>query len=86
MPAQTMLPPDLTQLVIAATGMIPGQKAAEDTMMMTSQLAEIAALVTEEPHISTPTETVVTGTRQAQYTVVIMTTMISKPTPCAQLV
>ena len=84
MPAQTMLP-ESTLLVIAATGMTFGQKAAEDTMMMTSQLAAIAALVVEEPHIGTPTETVVTGTRQVLNTVVIMTTMISLPTPCAQL-
>ena len=84
MPAQTVLP-DSTLLVTAATGMTFGQKAAEDTMMMTLPLAAIAALVEEEPNISIPTETVVTGTRKVLNSVVIMTTMISLPTPCAQL-
>ena len=86
MPAQTVLL-DSTLLVIAATGMTSGQKAAEDTMMMTSLLQEIAALVEEELRIMTLGETVVTGTQKAliQYTVVIMMTMISLQPPCAQL-
>ena len=86
MPAQTVLL-DSTPLVIAATGMTSGQKAAEDTMMMTSLLQAIAALVEEELRIMTLGETVVTGTQKAliQYTVVIMMTMISLQPPCAQL-
>ena len=86
MPAQTVLL-DSTLLVIAATGMTSGQKAAEDTMMMTSLLQEIAALVEEELRIMTLGETVVTGTQKAliHNTVVIMMTMISLPAPCAQL-
>ena len=80
MPAQTV-PLDSTLLVIAATGITSGQKAAEDTMMTTLLQAAIAALVEEESSITIATETAVTGTQQTPTLsgVVIMMTMISRP-------